>query len=151
MNKTRDEYIMSDSILFYPIQYSNYVNYIYSLLGEPDTPKVYIMVLLTLKKFGAMPISRIGEWIGIARPNMTAIIDGMTDRGWINRSSSPTDRRIINIEITETGKKYMDDFIKRLYPVMQEQFSMLSDEDVEKMVTSLENLVDIGKKLIMEV
>ncbi len=150
MNKTRDEYLMSDSILFYPIQYSNYVNYIYSLLGEPDTPKIYIMILLTLKKFGAMPISRIGEWIGIARPNMTAIIDGMTDRGWINRSSSPTDRRIINIEMTETGKKYMDGFIERLYPVMQEQFSMLSDEDVKKMVTSLENLVDIGKKLIRE-
>lgn len=150
MNKTRNEYIMSDSILFYPIQYSNYVNYIYSLLAEPDTPKVYILVLLTLKKFGAIPISRIGEWMGIARPNMTSIIDGMTDKGWINRSSSPTDRRIINIEMTEAGKRYLEDFIERLYPVMQEQFSMLSDEDVEKMVTSLENLMDIGKKLIRE-
>lgn len=148
MNKSRDEYLMSDSILFYPVQYSNYINYIYSLVGEPNTPKVYVMVLLTLEKFGPMPISRVGEWVGIAKPNMTAIIDGLTEKGWITRSASPTDRRIINIEMTETGKAYMGELIKKLFPIMQEQFAKLSDEDVEKMVTSLEVLVSIGKKLI---
>jgi MarR family transcriptional regulator, organic hydroperoxide resistance regulator len=148
MNKSRDEYLMSDSILFYPIQYSNYMNYIYSLVGEANTPKVYVLTLLTLEKFGPMPISRIGEWIGIAKPNMTTVIDGLTEKGWIRRSSSASDRRIINIEMTEAGNKYLKDLIERLYPIMQEQFAKLSDEDVEKMVSSLENLVSIGKKLI---
>lgn len=148
MNKSRNEYLMSDSILFYPIQYSNYINYIYSLVGDANTPKVYILTLLTLKKFGPMPISRVGEWIGIAKPNMTAVIDGLTEKGWIRRTSSSIDRRITNIEMTEAGKEYLEDLIKRLYPIMQEQFAKLSDEDVEKMVTSLECLVSIGKKLI---
>lgn len=150
MNKSRNEYLMSDSILFYPIQYSNYVNYIYSLLGEANTPKVYILILLTLRKFGPMPISRIGEWVGIAKPNMTAVIDGLTEKGWIIRNSASTDRRIINIEMTETGKEYLKGLINRLYPIMQEQFAKLSDEDVEKMVSSLECLVSIGKKLIKD-
>lgn len=148
MKKSRDEYLMSDSILFYPIQYSNYVNYIYSLVGEPNTPKVYVLILLTLKKFGPMPISKIGEWIGIAKPNMTSVIYGLTEKGWIRRNSSSTDKRIINIEMTETGKEYLNDLIERLYPIMQEQFAKLSDEDVEKMVSSLEFLVTLGKKLI---
>lgn len=148
MKKSRDEYLMSDSILFYPIQYSNYVNYIYSLVGEASTPKVYVLTLLTLKKFGPMPISRIGEWLGIAKPNMTAIIDGLMEKGWITRSTCATDRRIINIEMTESGEEYIEDLIRRLYPIMQEQFEMLSDEDVEKMVSSLEYLVSVGKKLI---
>jgi DNA-binding MarR family transcriptional regulator len=148
MNKSRNDYLMSDSILFYPIQYSNYVNYIYSLLGEVNTPKVYILVLLTLQKFGPMPISRIGEWVGIAKPNMTAVIDGLTEKGWIIRSSSSTDRRITNIEMTEAGEEYLKYIIEKLYPIMQEQFAKLSDEDVEKMVSSLECLVSIGKKLI---
>lgn len=150
MNKSRNEYLMSDSILFYPIQYSNYVNYIYSLLGEANTPKVYILILLTLRKFGPMPISRIGEWVGIAKPNMTAVIDGLTEKGWIIRNSASTDRRIINIEMTEAGKEYLKGLIDRLYPIMQEQFAKLSDKDVEKMVSSLECLVSIGKKLIKD-
>lgn len=148
MNRPRAQYLLSDSILFYPIQYSNYINYIYTLVGEAHIPKVYILALLTLQKFGPMPISKIGEWIGIAKPNMTAIIDGLTEKDWISRSASSTDRRVINIEMTEAGKKYLDDIIERLYPVMQEQFAKLSDEEVEKMVASLECLVSIGKKLI---
>lgn len=148
MNKSRDEYLLSDSILFYPIQYSNYINYIYTLVGEAHIPKVYVLTLLTLQKFGPMAISRIGDWIGIAKPNMTAVIDGLIEKGWISRSVSSTDRRIINIEMTEAGKGYLQSLIERLYPIMQEQFAKLSDEDVEKMVTSLENLVSIGKKLI---
>lgn len=150
MNKSRNEYLMSDSILFYPLQYSNYINYIYNLVGEANTPKVYILVLLTLKKFGPIPISRIGEWVGVAKPNMTAIIDGLTEKGWIVRSSSVTDRRITNIEMTEAGEEYLKCFIERLYPIMQEQFAKLSDEDVEKMVSSIECLTAIGKKLIKD-
>lgn len=150
MNKSRDEYLMSDSILFYPVQYNNYVNYIFSLLGEANTPKIYVLILLTLRKFGPMPISRIGEWVGIAKPNMTAVIDGLTEKGWIKRSSSETDRRVINIEMTKAGKEYLEDLAARLYPIMQEQFAMLSDDEVEKMVSSLEYLVLIGKKLIKE-
>ncbi len=150
MNKSRDEYLLSDSILFYPLQYSNYINYIYSLLGEANIPKVYVLVLLTLEKFGPMPISRIGEWVGVAKPNMTAIIDGLTEKDWIVRSTSVTDRRITYIEMTETGEEYLKCFIERLYPIMQEQFAKLSDEDVEKMVSSLECLVSIGKKLIKD-
>ncbi len=148
MNKSRDEYLMSDSILFYPIQYSNYINFIYSIVGEAHVPKVYVLALLTLNKFGPMPISRIGEWLGIAKPNMTAIIDGLIEKDWISRSTSSTDRRIINIEMTEAGKKYLADIIERLYPVMKEQFAKLTDEEIEKMVASLEFLVSVGKKLI---
>lgn len=148
MNKSRDEYLMSESILFYPIQYSNYINYIYNLVGEAHIPKVYVLALLTLKKFGPMPISRIAEWLGVAKPNMTAVIDGLIEKGWISRSTSSTDRRVINIEMTVAGNKYLDDIIERLYPVMQEQFAKLSDEDVEKMILSLENLVSIGRKLL---
>lgn len=148
MNKSRNEYLLSDSILFYPIQYSNYINYIYGLVGEAHIPKVYVLALLTLKKFGPMPISRIGEWLGIAKPNMTSIIDGLIEKDWITRSTSSTDRRIINIEMTEAGKEYLQSLIERLYPIMQEQFSQLSDEEVEKMITSLEYLVSVGKKLM---
>lgn len=148
MRKSRNELLMNDSILFYPIQYSNYINYIYNLLGEVDTPKVYVLVLLSLRNFGPMPISRIGERIGIARPNMTAIIDGLTERGLIRRTASATDRRITNIEMTEDGEAYIKELLAKLYVIMQEQFARLSDEEVEKMVASLEFLLSIGKKLI---
>jgi DNA-binding MarR family transcriptional regulator len=148
MNKSRDEYLISDSILFFPIQYSNYVNYIYSLAGEPSIPKIYVLTLLSLKKFGPMPISRIGEWIGIAKPNMTAIIDGLTEKGWISRKTSATDRRVINIEMTRAGEEYLQNLIARLFPIMQEQFSRLNDEELKQMVSSLECLVALGKKLI---
>lgn len=148
MNKSISEYLMSDSILFYPVQYSNFMNHIYSLVGDANTPKVYVLALLTLKRFGPMPISRIGEWLGIAKPNMTAIIDGLTEKGWISRSPSSEDRRITNIEMTEAGEEYYKGLLERLYPIMQEQFACLSDEELEKMAASLECLVNIGKKLI---
>lgn len=148
MGKSRDEHLMNESLLFYPIQYSNYVNYIYNLVGEANTPKIYVLILLALRKFGPMPISKIGELVGISKPNMTPIINGLTEKGLIRKNSSSTDKRIIIIEMTEAGKKYTKDLLGRLYPIMQEQFATLSDEEVEKMVSSLEFLMSIGNKLI---
>jgi DNA-binding MarR family transcriptional regulator len=60
-------------------------------------------VLLILR---ATPGSRqqdIGEALGIQRPNLAAMIDGLEKRGLIQRAINPADRRSHALSLTEAG------------------------------------------------
>ncbi len=112
------------------------------------TPKVHIGVLHILKIHGPMPISRIGEKMDIAKPNMTQIIDSLSIKGWVKRNSSAQDRRIINVELTGEGKEYIESVMNRIYEEMMQRFSVLSEEEREKVIGSLDYLIGISKDIM---
>lgn len=138
---------MNDLLMFFPIHYKNFLDLIFSFI-EDDTPRIHIGILLVLKKDGPMPISHIGERLSVARPNMTALVDGLEEKGWIERRISPADRRIANIEITDKGSAYMEQAITKLNTVLREKLSILSEEEVMEFMRSLSSLTSIGKKIL---
>jgi len=62
-------------------------------------------VLGVLMKAGSLPVSEIGRRLYISKPYMTALIDTLIEEGFVKRQPDLTDRRVINITITEQGKK----------------------------------------------
>ena len=54
---------------------------------------------------GGERASQLAERLALARPSLTAVVDGLVDRGFLSRSAVPGDRRATQIEITVTGRK----------------------------------------------
>lgn len=66
-------------------------------------------VLLILR---ATPGSRqqdIGEALGIQRPNLVAMIDGLEKRGLLTRTVNPADRRSYALALTADGAALLDE------------------------------------------
>ena len=60
--------------------------------------------LLALYESGPLPLTQIGRLIMVKSGTITGIIDRLEQKGLVQRTRNSPDRRIITIELTDTGK-----------------------------------------------
>ena len=115
------------------------------LSHNPTSSEFKVMMILIRRD--SLPTSKIGGWLGVSKPNMTAVIDKLIADGYVERKPNPRDRRIIDISITGKGRKYMADCRAELRESIKKKLSTLSEEDIDSLYTSLENIQVILTKL----
>jgi long-chain acyl-CoA synthetase len=49
--------------------------------------------------------SFLANRLAVAKPTVTALVDGLVERGYVSRSQEPDDRRAIHIALTPAGRK----------------------------------------------
>jgi DNA-binding MarR family transcriptional regulator len=64
-------------------------------------------ILYTLKRCGEMPMSRLAEMLNVSLSNATGLIDRIEERGLVERSRVPEDRRIVLIRVTPAGEQML--------------------------------------------
>ncbi len=104
-------------------------------------------VMGILMRHGPLPMSKIGAWLGISKPNMTSIIDRLITEGWVERKQDQKDRRVIEVGLTPQGKMYMEDRWKEARESARKKLSTLSEEERKTLYASLESVRVILSKL----
>jgi DNA-binding MarR family transcriptional regulator len=66
-------------------------------------------ILYTLKRCGEMPMSRLAEMLNVSLSNATGLIDRIEERGLVERTRVPEDRRIVLIRVTAAGEQLLRD------------------------------------------
>jgi DNA-binding MarR family transcriptional regulator len=64
-------------------------------------------ILYTLQRCGEMPMSRLAEMLNVSLSNATGLIDRIEERGLVERSRVPEDRRIVLIRVTPDGERML--------------------------------------------
>ena len=64
-------------------------------------------ILYTLKRCGEMPMSRLAEMLNVSLSNATGLIDRIEERGFVERTRVPEDRRIVVIGVTSAGEQML--------------------------------------------
>jgi DNA-binding MarR family transcriptional regulator len=64
-------------------------------------------ILYTLKRCGEVPMSRLAEMLNVSLSNATGLIDRIEERGLVERSRVPEDRRIVLIRVTAAGEQLL--------------------------------------------
>ena len=108
------------------------------LAHNPMSPDFRVMLFLILRN--SQPISTIGGLLGISKPYMTAVIDKLIARGYVERRPRTEDRRIIDISITVEGRHYMKECKTEARESVKKRLSTLSTEDIDSLYASLENI-----------
>jgi DNA-binding MarR family transcriptional regulator len=104
-------------------------------------------VMGILVRHGSLPMSHVGLWLGISKPNMTSIIDKLIEEGRAERRTDRKDRRIIEVILTTEGKKYMQACWKEARESMKTKLSTISKDEMETLYNSLENIRIILQKI----
>jgi DNA-binding MarR family transcriptional regulator len=60
--------------------------------------------LLTMLVEHPRTLSELAALQGVSLPTMSNSISAMVDRGWVRRTAPTTDRRVVIIEVTATGR-----------------------------------------------
>ena len=75
-----------------------------AIQSEQGIPLSHVQVLAMLEEVGSMSVSEISKRFGIAKPNITPLVDRLVNAGLVDRVRSETDRRVVNIVILEEGR-----------------------------------------------
>lgn len=138
--------LLEDFYLINPMFRRLLIHHKMNFKGKKMPPSNY-RVLKILRNCGAIPMSEIGRKVYISRPNMTSLIDKLVDEGLAERAPDDNDRRVINIAITKKGEESLWKWSRKHNQKMRDKLSVLSDEDLEKLYESLENIKTILNKL----
>lgn len=93
-------------------------------------------VLELLYHKGDQPLQQIGGKILLASGSITYVVDKLEQKELLVRKACPTDRRVTYAQITDTGKKLIDEIFPTHEELINDIVSVLSDEE-KKTVTDL--------------
>lgn len=88
-------------------------------------------VLELLYHKGAQPIQQIGSKVLMSSGNITYVVDKLEKKVYVERKTSAKDRRLIFAEITDAGKRFIEDVFPRHTEVIEQAVAGLSDEEKE--------------------
>ena len=99
----------------------------------PDLNGSQFGALEALYHLGPLPQKAIGKKLLLSKSNVVAIIDALENRDLVKRQRDPDDRRVINVSITQNGRK----FIEKAFPVhvgaIVEEFSCLTAREQDEL------------------
>jgi DNA-binding MarR family transcriptional regulator len=66
-------------------------------------------VLHLVEGHGEMAMSRLAEMLDVSLSNATGLIDRVEERGFVERTRVPADRRIVMVRLTPAGHEMLDE------------------------------------------
>ena len=105
---------------------------------------IQIMCMLSDKE---MTIGEISTSLGIAKPNITPLLDALYERGLLERCRSDKDRRIVNVRLCAEGRALTEKIKASISAQMQEWPEGFSHSDVKRLNNALAYLIEVGNRL----
>ncbi|MEO0474303.1 MAG: MarR family transcriptional regulator [Bacteroidota bacterium] len=101
-------------------------------------------VLKILREADSGPLSMQDILKGMVSPssNVTRIVDKLLDKGYVIRRECPTNRRKIDIELTEAGAKILLELevkVKDYYQPFMRRLSVAELEELRRLIGRLQN------------
>lgn len=76
--------------------------------AEHGMPLSHIQVLAMLDSEPLMSVTGISQRLGVAKPNITPLIDKLIEAGYVERHRNELDRRIVNVLLLPKGRDKLD-------------------------------------------
>ncbi|MGW2563107.1 MarR family winged helix-turn-helix transcriptional regulator [Streptomyces sp. NPDC001514] len=105
-----------------------------------ECPSGSAAVLALLDRFGEMRMSRLAELLAVDMSVTSRHVAHVADRGWIERSPDPDDRRSRILRLTPAGKELLDELARRTTDMLAHHLRDWSDEDVGQLNALLARL-----------
>ncbi len=118
-----------------------------AIQSEHGLPLSHVQVLAMLEEVGSMSVSDISKQFGIAKPNITPLVDRLVDAGLVDRSRSETDRRVVNIVILEAGRQRLRDIQAALDEHVKTWQASLTKEEFLRLDSALNELITLLEKV----
>ena len=114
--------------------------------AEFGMPLSHVQVLVMLDHRGSLSISEISNSFGIAKPNITPLVDRLIEEGLVMRERNSADRRVVNVVICEKGRERLAEIYRGLCDHLFDWTCTLSKEDLDAFNSALETIVRLLSK-----
>jgi MarR family 2-MHQ and catechol resistance regulon transcriptional repressor len=94
-------------------------------------------ILEALYHKGKQTVREVSQTVLINVGSITYVMDKLVEQGLIERTSCADDRRVVYIDITDSGRSLMDEIFPQHQQVIEEMFAGLSNPDKAHLIDML--------------
>jgi len=88
----------------------------------------------------SLPPNKIADRLIISRATVTGLIDSLERRGYVRRIPHQSDRRMLLIELTDTGRQVAHAFRPIVHQHQKAWLEALSEKEQQQLIDSLQRL-----------
>lgn len=137
MDKPRNDIVVK---LFTSIDQFNKINWSPSPVSELNRSEIFTLLKIKkvmMDKGSLVKVSDISKYSGVTPPTITPIITSLENKGYLARSISKNDRRIVQIELTEKGLSTIEKATELFYQCFDGLVEYLGEEKSKEFVDIL--------------
>ena len=84
----------------------------------------------------------LAEMSGTTAASVTSLLQGLEERGYVTRTSSPNDARVKIVRVTAEGTRVVAGFDESMAVEQRKLFSVLDEAEQDQLIALLQRLVD---------
>ncbi|MFJ3778633.1 MarR family winged helix-turn-helix transcriptional regulator [Streptomyces sp. NPDC090075] len=107
-----------------------------------DCPAGSAAVLTLLGRHGSMRMSKLAELLAVDMSVTSRHVAHVAERGWIERSPDPADKRSRILHLTPTGEATLVELSRRSTELLAERLADWSDAEVDQLIGLMTRLRD---------
>ena len=111
--------------------------------AEHGIPLSHVQVLAMLEEPGSMSVSEISRRFGIAKPNITPLVDRLISAGLVERVRNKADRRVVDVYILDSGREKLKEIQQSLYDHVLNWSNSVSPEDYVELNNALTTIIRV--------
>ena len=98
------------------------------------TPASALVLSLLADAEDSLPPHEIAQRLIVSRAAVTGLIDSLEKREYVRRRPHPTDRRMLQVEITRKGRKVAQDFRPIVHRHQRMWFQTLGEQEQDRLI-----------------
>ncbi len=114
---------------------------------ESDLSLSQVNTLFRLYHHGPNPINDLADHLGITMAAVSQLLNQLIDKDYILRSTSPSDRRVKLIALTDKGSLAVKESIKARHAWVEDLAQLFTSSEKEQILPFLELLNDRTRQL----
>jgi len=88
-------------------------------------------ILYMLDRDGVLNVSQLATALGITPSAVIGVTDQLQAEGYVRKERGESDRRVVNIIMTDSGKAIVEEVMDGQNEILQKYFGVLPDEDIQ--------------------
>lgn len=100
-----------------------------------------------IKKKSDRPMSEYATKMAISKSNLSKLMQDLIEKGYIVKAQDEQDRRIYNINLTDSGEEFLKTTRTNIEKEVARKFECLSEADIEELNNSFETIRSIIDKI----
>jgi len=92
------------------------------------------------KEAEGVKISDIAEHLLISKPAVSQIINVIEEKGYVERITTKSDRRVVYVRLSQTGSELLDKAMMKSYIIAAELMEKMGEEDINTLIRLVNKL-----------
>jgi DNA-binding MarR family transcriptional regulator len=115
---------------------------LFKMLGELGLSFTQVKTLHLLREAGDVNVKDVADSLGMSLPAMSRALDGLVQRGYVDRLESAKDRRARLVRLLPAGRSALDEVQRARVSALEEFTASLSDDERARLHETLLPIVE---------